>query len=395
MAMIPSLSHEITDLLTLTCPTLPRRVRTRLVWGLLGVLLAGTIVLRQIASTYQAVTPDSPHAESHDRRLRRLLHDPTLTWDRAYAPVIRQVLRWRHAQRLRILIDESGHTDVVRTLVAAAWYRGRAVPLVWVNWPAQQRLTDMRYRDLCDLLLTRLEALLDTQRAVVVIADRAFGHPAFTDLVTQRGWDWLVRVQRQTCFRDRQGCIVPMHQPVARPGQRWRGQGDLFKKAGWRAATAVAYWSRRHKEPLLLASSLPVTWDLIAEYRKRGAIETLFRDWKAAGWQWESSQVTDLAHLERQVLLLALATLVVLCHGNAVAEEILAQPGPARRTRTWEGKHSLFRLGRDRVRARLAGTCPTSGAWQLASWDAPEWQVDCRRHHALVGTTPRPRARAA
>ncbi|MCG8352108.1 MAG: transposase [Chloroflexales bacterium] len=115
-----------------------------------------------------------------------------------------------------------------------------------------------------------------------------------------------------------------MHQPVAQPGHRWPVRGELVTKADWQLATAVASWSRRRTEPLLLASSLPVAWDLIAAERKRGAIEPRFRDWKAAGWQWESRQVTDLAHLERQVLLLALAPRVVQCHGNAVAAEILA-----------------------------------------------------------------------
>jgi hypothetical protein len=43
-----------------------------------------------------------------------------------------------------------------------------------------------------------------------------------------------------------------MNQVLRQRGQRWKGRGWLFKKAGWRPASAVAYWSQRHKEPLLL-----------------------------------------------------------------------------------------------------------------------------------------------
>jgi hypothetical protein len=392
--MITPVAHAVTDLIAATCTSLPRRTRARLVWIILGVLIAQSIVGRRIASTMEAITPDSPQAASHERRVRRVWNDPQLTWEHAYAPVIRRVLRWHRAKRLRILIDESGHTVVTRVLVAAVWYRGRAIPLAWVQWRAQAPLS-CSYWDLTDALLAQVAALLTPEQSVVVIADRAFGHPTFTDRLAKQGWDWVVRVQGQTRYQDQTGRETPLREVLSTAGKRWRGRGKLFNHATWREVSVVAFWSRRHTTPLLLARSVPLAWDLIAEYRRRSAIETLFRDWKQAGWHWEASQVGDLDHLGVQILVLALTTLIVIMQGDEAANAILSRPGASRRTRTWAGKHSLFRLGRDRIQARLWGTVTTPIVWALDAWDAPTWQADCRRHHALAGTTLRPPAQAA
>jgi len=85
---------------------------------------------------------------------------------------------------------------------------------------------------------------------------------------------------------------------------------------------------------------------------------------------------------------------LVMMQGDEAANAILSRPGASRRTRTWAGKHSLFRLGRDRIQARLWGTVTTPIVWALDAWDAPTWQADCRQHHALAGTTLRPPAQA-
>ncbi len=357
---------------------LPAPTRKRVTFLVLGILLAQSVVLRRIASEQRSFFGGSTTEASHERRLRRILNDPLLTWSQVYAPTVKQVLRWQSAKRLLLLIDESGHSDVFRVLAAAVWYRNRAIPLGWVSWPAQSPLA-RSYWEYVEELLTKVAPLLPKGPRIVVIADRAFGNPAFIDRVAARGWDWLVRVQHQTCFRDVQGRCCQLNQVLVSRGQRWRGRGWLFKKAGWRESSCVAYWSLSHKEPLLLASSLAVDWELIALYRCRGAIETLFRDWKSYGWNWESSQVGELAHHERLLVGMAWATLVVLCLGNQVAKELLAEPARPRRSRPWHSKHSLFRLGLDRLHARLYNTVQTPLVWVLADFDSPGWQKQLRQ----------------
>lgn len=329
---------------------LPRAVQQRLVFFVLGVLLAGTIVLRRVATTHAHIAMGTAQAASHERRLRRILND--LHVGQAvpmYGRVVRRVLqRMPAGQRVWLILDERGHSDVVRVLLAALWYRGRAIPLTWVLWRAQHAHAESYWTD-CQTLLTQVAAILPDGIAVTVLADRAFGCPAFTDQVVAQGWDYLVRVQGQTRLRHADGTEQACRSLLPEAGTRWCGTGQAFKKHGWRAVRVVAYWRAPCREPLLLVSTLAPSWDLVRQYRLRAAIEAIFRDWKRSGWQWEASQVRDVAHQAVLVLVLALATLLTLCLGEEATQTILAQPAQTGRRRPWHARDSLFRLGRDRL----------------------------------------------
>ncbi len=217
----------------------------------------------------------------------------------------------------------------------------------------------------------RTATLLPDGAAVVVVANRAFGCPIFTDQITTRGWDWVVRVQRQTRWKDHHGHVQPLRQQVRAAGERWKGQGQLFKDAGWRRVSALVLWGRAHREPLLLASSLPLQWELFAIYKQRAAIKTLFRGWKTSGWQWEASQVTDLEHHERLLLGLAFASLITLMQCTQAAAQKRQTPAHGSQRRSWAGAHSLLRLGRDAFWQRLRRNDRTPIRWALEGFDSP------------------------
>jgi hypothetical protein len=378
MSSIPHLTDAVETLLRAGDDPLPRAARQRLALFVVGVLLAGTVVLRRVATTQTHIALGAAQAASHERRLRRIVNDPQLG---AAAPmdgrVVRRVLqRVRPDQRVWLIVDESGHSDGVRTLGAALWYRGRALPLAWVRWPAQQPQPQAYWTD-CQTLLAQAAAILPAGPSVTVLADRAFGCPAFTDLVAAHGWQYLVRAQRQTCLRHDDGRMQACSTLIPPAGTRWCGRGQAFKKQGWRPVSVVASWRVGCPEPLLLVSNLPPAWDLVRQYRRRAAIEALFRDWKTSGWQWEASQVRDVAHQSVLVLALALATLLTRCLGEEAARTILNPPPRAGRRRPWHARDRLFRVGRDRLWQRLWQDEPPAITWELVCFDAPHWSTAC------------------
>jgi hypothetical protein len=378
MPSIAHLTEAVEELLVESNCGLPRAARQRLVFFVLGVLLAGSIALRRVATTHGNISLGATKAASHERRLRRTLNDLHLRQAAPmYARVVRRVLRRLPAgQRLWLIIDESGHTDVVRGLVAALWYRGRALPLTWLSWPAQSPVGEHYWRD-CQLLLQQLADLLPATQPITVLADRAFGCPAFFDLVLQHGWSYLLRAQGQTRLRQADGSNLAFKELLSTVGTRWLGSGWAFKKQGWRQVSVVAYWRAGCKEPLLLVSNLAASWDLVLQYRRRAAIEALFRDWKSSGWQWEASQVRDEEHQAVLLLVLALATLLTLCLGEELAEEVLAQPRQQGYRRPWHARDSLFRLGRERLWQRLWRREERSYCWELKQFAAPNWSQEC------------------
>ena len=56
-------------------------------------------------------------------------------------------------------------------------------------------------------LLDVVKDLLPTRVFITWVADRAFGTPAFTDMITGYGWHYVVRVQRQTLCKSKKGVV--------------------------------------------------------------------------------------------------------------------------------------------------------------------------------------------
>ena len=368
-------------------PHLPEEVgdstRERLVLLILGIIESRSASPARIAEAIKKLGLSGATVESIERRVRRIENDPALEVTWCFHPFARSRLRFGRPKELVLILDPTTQADRVVMVSASVWYRGRALPLAWMVWPANQPLEGARFWERIATLLDQVASLLPAGVPVTWLADRAFGTPCFTDLVTERGWHYVVRVQSQTRCQDRQGSCLPIGHLVSQRGARAKLLGRVFKKRGWRDASVVAYWGRRYESPLCLVSDLPPCWRLIDRYRRRYPIEASFRDYKSLGWRWEQGQVTDLEHLQRLLVGMALATWFALCAGTQVAQEQLSKPPTGRRrTLPWIGKRSLFYLGLQRLGQLLYGSESSPLAAQLTQWEAPNWQKQIFSHHA-------------
>jgi hypothetical protein len=351
----------------------------------MGIIRAQSAAPARIAEALDTLGLSNASAESIERRIRRIENDPELDATLCFHPLAQQRLLWARPQELLLILDPTTQEDRLVMVSVAVWYRGRALPLGWVIWPGNTPLKGAGFWARIAALLDMIAPLLPRGVPVTWLADRAFGTPAFTDLVTARGWHYVVRVQELTLFRDRLGREWQAKQLAAWPGQRAKRRGHAFKKRGWRPASMLVYWGRRHPQRLCLVTDLRPGWYLIALYRRRYPIEATFRDYKSAGWQWEQGQVTDLAHIQRLLVGMALATWVALMVGTQVATEWLAcSPTGRRRTRPWPGKYSLFHLGLQRLLKAMQCDTPFICSWVLCDWDAPDWHIQIRSHHAIA-----------
>lgn len=349
---------------------------------LAGMMRAKSGIPAQVAQGIYELHLSDATVESIERRLRRTEKDAHLTAELCFHPFARRHLCLGRPQELLLILDPTLQEDRAVMLTAAVWYRGRALPLAWALWPANTPLEGEGFWQRVAQLLDLVASLLPVGVSVTWLADRAFGTPAFTDLVQQHGWHYVVRVQGHTRYLDQAGHSQPISALVPHRADRRKLRGCVFKKAGWREASVVAYWGRRHEKPLCLVSDLAPHWHLIGLYRRRYPIEGTFRDYKAYGWQWEQAQITDLDHMQHWLIAMALATWLALMAGTQVAAELLAQPPSGRRhTRPWAGKYSLFHLGLQRLQALLSGRHHVWFCCRLTDWMAPTWQTQITNHH--------------
>ncbi len=364
-------------------PTLGKRTLDRVSLLVASILKARHSAPAKLAQAGHHFSERAPSVESVERQIRRIENDPWLTLDTGFTPLVKRLLAESDLDNLVLIVDPTLQEDRVVMVSVNGWFRGRSLPLIWTIWPANQPLAGEGFWQRIDSLLEQVQALLPTGITVTVLADRAFGTPAFTDLVAKRGWHWLVRVQGQTHYQDLNGQEHTVAQLVPQRGQRRKLWGVVFKKAGWREAGIVAYWGSSHKSPLCLVSDRAPSWRLIGLYRQRFAIEPTFRDDKSSGWQWEAGQVTDLDHLQHLLVGMALATWLTLVVGAQQAKEILSHaPSGRRRTRAWFGKYSLFQLGLQIWQECFSEGIPPWLWGGLPDWRAPNWSTQLSDHYA-------------
>jgi len=355
-----------------------------LVTGMIGARNASPA---QVAKALERMKLRQASAESIERQIRRIENDEEITAALCFHPFARAHLRYGHPQELVLILDPTSQEDRIVMVSVAVWYRGRALPLAWATWKANSPLEGAGFWERIDQLLEEVKPLLPANTTITFLADRAFGCAAFTDLLVKRGWHFVVRVQGQVMCCDRQGHQRSLASLVPYPGQRAKLKGQVFKKIGWRDASVVCYWGRRHKTPLCLVSDLPPHWHLIHLYRRRYPIEATFRDYKSFGWRWEQGQVKVLAHVNRLLVGMALATWFVLLAGTWKAQQILAVPPTGNRhTPPWDGKMSLFGQGLNTLHAWLGEQPLPLFLWRLSDWLAPNWkhQLTCFHARAFV-----------
>lgn len=354
----------------------------RLVLLVLGILEGRSSKPSQIAQALHRLGVSGASTESLERQVRRTENDPEISAGLCLHPFARARLRMGRPDQLVLLIDPTTQADRVVKLTISVWYRGRALPLAWALWPANQPLQGAGFWARVAALLADVAPLLPAGIPIIWLADRAFGTPQFTDLLVPYGWHYVVRVQGQTRCRDRIGRERTIRSLVKRQSQRAKLRGYAFKKRGWRAVSVVVHWGRRHKSPLCLVTDLGAKWYVVRLYRQRYAIEATFRDDKSHGWDFEGNQVRDLAHLERLLVGMALATWFALMTGTQVATEYLRRPPSPRATRPWAAKRSLFHLGLARLDLWLHRHCLLPLGWRLCDWSAPNWSDQLYFHHS-------------
>ena len=322
-----------------------------------GLLLARHTALPRLAAHLRRVSR-STQADSIERRLRRILAETD--WDAAavYTQLARVSLARLPAGRCVLLLDDTQQTTHCTLSTLALDYGGRALPLAWCRWSG--RLHGAYWTQI-SALFDQAQRILPAQVQPVVLADRGLASPMLIELIQQRGWDYLVRVQRDTTLRTRQ----PRRSPRVHLGELVTSPGvPPVVRDGWVFehhsvwAHIAAVWRSGQQEPWLLVSNLDLGEQLAQLYAHRMHVEALFRDTKSGGFEWELSRVQRADRAQRLLLGLMLAVLCAVLLGEASmrAGEI---PAYGRRQRAV----SLVRRGLDWL---TAPSKPRFFRWTLA-----------------------------
>jgi hypothetical protein len=281
----------------------------------LAMALAGHCQAGKLATA----VPTEAVPASCRRRYERFLANPRIRPRLLQRPLARALLSHWTGCTILLLLDETPKANDLRVLNIRVGYLHRALPLAAVcyrpNAPPQTQPALVRS------LLRQVRGCLPAGATIVLLADRGLAWPLLIDWCQEHGWHYVLRLQGQTRVRFPDGSDRPVRELASRPGQRWLGEAEVFKKSGWRGANVVATWERGCKEPWLLVTDQRASLRHCRVYAKRTWVEEGHKDDKSAAFHWDESQVHDPTHTLRLLLVLALAMILAASQGSAVRKD--------------------------------------------------------------------------
>ena len=260
--------------------------------------------------------PGEARPASVKRRLERFVANDRVEPEETWSQLARAFLRSCTGGPVVLILDETPNHNDLRCMKVTVAYRHRALPLGCVCYALGDQPEPMPAMVVG--LLRRVATCLPEGAAVTLLADRGLAWPQIVDVCRELGWHYVLRLLSQTRVRTPDGRECSAAELAPRPGTCWRGEAEVFKKAGWRAAAVAACRLPDCDGPWLLVSDRDDGPRLFRRYAKRVWTEELFRDEKSSGFHWGDSHVTDPAHAARLVLLIALATYLALAVGSQV-----------------------------------------------------------------------------
>lgn len=312
MEVKSELYHTLLVILGQVEKWLDKRHMKTLAWMVVGLIESEQIGLTRWIP-YAEVRAQM--AQSVQRRFQRWLENERIEVNNLYGSLIQAALKEWGMTTLYLALDTSmlwGKYCIIRVSIV---YRGRAIPLVWkVIEHGSSSVAFSEYKP----LLAQAAQLLPVYgiRKIVFLADRGFADTALMRYVQHTlHWHWRIRIK--SCFkvyrRRRQVCKISRCAPKAGEAYFWHTIRITDEQYG-PVHLAMAHL-RENGERWYVLSDEPTSLQTFDDYGLRFDIEENFLDDKSNGFQLESSLIRSAQALTRLCLVLAVATLFLVCQG--------------------------------------------------------------------------------
>ena len=311
--------------------------------AVVGVVNAVSLSIHAIgAGLAQAGGLNAKHAI---KQVDRLLSNPAFNAWALFAHWVPYVLA--ASQKIVVALDwtdfdADGHSTIALSLVTA---HGRATPLVWMSVKKAQ-LKGRRNRDE-DTVLLRLHEVVPPGVKVTILADRGFGDQNLYALLTDLGFDFIIRFRGVVMVQSRDGEVRPAHEWVPPNGKTRQLQAARVTADRYPVDSVVCVKARGMKDAWCLAvgGGTLTGATAVTLYARRFTIEESFRDTKDPryGLGLSATHVRDVRRRDRLLLICAMAMTLLTLLG--AAGESLGMDRMLKANTVKRRTHSLFRQG--------------------------------------------------
>ena len=350
MSSSQELYNRLNEKLRELVPVKNKKQVTNWIWIIVGVLQSQSSNLSHIAN----FLPLETKAESRVTLIRRWLMNPQVKVWMFYKKILEHVLAdWSSVEAYIILDGVMVFGDRWQIFRVALQHGCRAIPIAWavVEGKGLVKVTKLKS------MLEKVQKFLKTHvKRVTFLADAGFRDCDWAHLCENLGWNYAIRVARNTYITMSDGTSDRLDHLVPENCNRYFQNILLTRAAKLRTNVSVTWTTDQKGAPEMVAIITDQTAcrARLREYSCRMSIEQSFRDDKSGGFDMEH---TRLQHAERiDHLLLAIAIATLWCHepGEFIlkqGDDSRCQVDPAHK-RTL----SLFQLGlRWLIRALATG----------------------------------------
>ncbi|MEH1778800.1 MAG: transposase [Nostoc sp.] len=256
-------------------------------------------------------------ARSHMERKNNFVHNPKITAETFYFPLLQQFLSSCQGMAMTLTLDTSVLWDQYCLIEVCLIWGGRSIPLG--QTVLEHGSATVGFEDYCPVLETTLR-LLPPECQVTLLADRGFEHGALIRWLREHQWSWSVRTKSDlniTLSNGQTAAVAALLPPL--------GEAYLFREVNvlqdieCHLATAHLVLAG---EAWAVLSDVPPSLQTFEVYGQRfGGIEPHFKDYKSAAFELIRSHLRDPQALNCLLMLLAAATLIAIAVAVVVVGE--------------------------------------------------------------------------
>lgn len=246
--------------------------------------------------------------ESRRKRIQRFLKLDRLSVSALWFPIVQQTIekKYQKGERIYLVLDRTQWKDKNLFMVGIV-IRKRAIPIYWqfLNKRGASNLAEQQA-----ILRPTLKLLKSYE--IVVLGDREFHSAELASWLLEQNIGFVFRQKKSTNIQDNeQDCQELNELDVLRGTRLFLRNIKVSKQHQLTGVSMGIYWKRTYRdmgelEPWYLLTNLPNLAETIKAYKKRVAIEAMFKDCKTGGYNLEGAKAS-VERLTRLVFLIAIA----------------------------------------------------------------------------------------
>lgn len=249
-------------------------------------------------------------SESGVKQVKRWLKSKYTDFHSHFFPYVEGLLaRLAQTGEIILVIDGSEVGTDCMCLMVSIVFQKRAIPLCWLTRTGKKgHFPQSLHID----LLQQVSALLPPCR-VVVLGDGEFDGKDWIDFIASKGWEFVLRTSLDRKIQDsgEDTTMAQLEQDISE-SYVWV-EGAVAGKYN-----AILWHEKKYPVPIPLLTNMEVAEMACAYYRRRFAIETLFKDFKSKGFWVHKTKLSDPTMLHNLLIVIALGYIFCLLLGKSV-----------------------------------------------------------------------------